>query len=152
MEFYHGTSKSKYQNILKEGILYGVEENVIHRRTYLTPDINEARCYGDVVLKVHYNPEEHIGKHNYVEGCWQFRVYEPIDLKDVELIEYYEPVPIQYITHPRIFDDKHCVECDTILDYNLYKPYGYNTINDTILYVAVCPECKTLDFITIQKN
>ncbi len=91
MVLYHGTSKENWNIIQKEGILYGrrfvVDDkgNVIKevdRCTYLAIDPEEAKCYGDVVLQVEYNPLS--SKHNnYKEGCWQIRVYEPIPLSDV---------------------------------------------------------------------
>lgn len=91
MVFYHGTSKENWNAIQKEGILYGrryITDNngniikEVSRCTYLAVNIEEAKCYGDVVLQVEYNPIN--SKHNnYKEGCWQVRVYEPIPLSNV---------------------------------------------------------------------
>lgn len=91
MVFYHGTSKENWNAIQKEGILYGrrfITDNKgnitkeVDRCTYLAVDLEEAKCYGDVVLQVEYNPLN--SKHNnYKEGCWQVRVYEPIPLSNV---------------------------------------------------------------------
>ena len=91
MIFYHGTSKENWNAIQKEGILYGRRfvtgnnGNIIKevdRCTYLAVDLEEAKCYGDVVLQVEYNPTN--SKHNnYKENCWQIRVYEPIPLSNV---------------------------------------------------------------------
>lgn len=91
MVFYHGTSKENWNKIQKEGILYGrrfvIDDNgniikELDRCTYLAIDLKEAKCYGDVVLQVEYNPLS--SKHNnYKEGCWQVRVYEPIPLSNV---------------------------------------------------------------------
>ena len=103
MKFYHGTTLENWKLIQEEGILFGrryiidndgnkLEE--VSRCTYLTPMIEEARCYGDVVLEVEYEPYDGNGnkKHNnYIEDCWQFRVYEPISIKDVKLIEVKKP-------------------------------------------------------------
>ena len=87
MKFYHGTSIEKYIAIQKEGILYGrrvgVNNKEINRCAYIATDIDEAKCYGDVVLSVEYNPLKNKAMNNYIEGCWQFRVYEPIPLSDV---------------------------------------------------------------------
>ena len=96
MIFYHGTSKENWNTIQKEGILYGRrfitddDGNIIKevdRCTYLATDLEEAKCYGDVVLQVEYNPLN--SKHNnYKEGCWQVRVYEPIPLSNIRRILY----------------------------------------------------------------
>ncbi len=87
MRFYHGTSMENYIAIQKEGILYGRRDGVngkeISRCTYLTTDIDEAKSYGDVVLSVEYDPLKNKTMNNYVEGCWQFRVYEPIALSEI---------------------------------------------------------------------
>ena len=94
MIFYHGTSKENWNAIQKEGILYGrrfVTDNgniikEVDRCTYLAVDLEEAKCYGDVVLQVEYNPLN--SKHNnYKEGCWQVRVYEPIPIYKIQEIK-----------------------------------------------------------------
>lgn len=46
--------------------------------TYLTPMIEVAKDYGDVVLEVEYDPYSNPEMNNYIVGGWQFRVYEPI--------------------------------------------------------------------------
>lgn len=96
MVFYHGTSKENWNVIQKEGILYGrrfvVDDkgNIIKevdRCTYLAVELEEAKCYGDVVLQVEYNPFEHKDKNNYINGCWQVRVYEPIPISKIQEIK-----------------------------------------------------------------
>lgn len=96
MVFYHGTSKESWNAIRKEGVLYGrrfvVDDkgNIIKevdRCTYLAVDLEEAKCYGDVVLQVEYNPFEHKEKNNYINGCWQVRVYEPIPISKIQEIK-----------------------------------------------------------------
>lgn len=99
MIFYHGTTQDAWKQIQQEGILFGrliVIDNETQRRsskynpsrcTYLTPMIEEAKCYGDVLLQVEYDPYRHPKKNNYIEDCWQFRVYEPIPLTKVKRIE-----------------------------------------------------------------
>ena len=106
MTFYHGTSKESWQQIQEEGVLFGrryVVDNEGHiikevdRCTYLATDIAEARQYGEVVLKVEYNPFNTLGRikrdkrnlplNNYSPDGWQLRVYEPIPLSNVELIQ-----------------------------------------------------------------
>lgn len=83
MKFYHGTSEDNWNKIQEEGVLFGVREFAKSRATYLTTDINEAKQYGRVILQVEYNPLEHPDMNNYVDGCWQLRVYEPIALASI---------------------------------------------------------------------
>ena len=95
MVFYHGTSKENWNAIQKEGILYGrrfvTDDNgniikEIDRCTYLAVDLEEAKCYGDVVLQVEYNPLNS-KRNNYKEGCWQVRVYEPIPISKIQEVK-----------------------------------------------------------------
>ena len=91
MIFYHGTSEENWEKIKKEGILFGRLSNPnskYHpsRCTYLTTDINEAKCYGKVILKVKYNPLINPKMNNYINECWQLRVYESIKLENIEVI------------------------------------------------------------------
>lgn len=95
MVFFHGTSKENWNAIQKEGILFGrrfvTDDNgniikEVDRCTYLAVDLEEAKCYGDVVLQVEYNPLN--SKHNnYKEGCWQVRVYEPIPISKIQEVK-----------------------------------------------------------------
>lgn len=94
MVFYHGTTEENWQRIQEEGILYGRRfftdgETVreVSRCTYLAVDVEEAKEYGNVILQVEYNPFKHKKMNNYIEGCWQVRVYEPIPLSNVRRIE-----------------------------------------------------------------
>lgn len=96
MIFYHGTSKENWSAIQKEGILYGRRYitanngNVIKevdRCTYLAIDIEEAKYYGEIVLQVEYDPTIHPKMNNYIDSCWQFRVYEPITIKNIKVIK-----------------------------------------------------------------
>lgn len=86
MKFYHGTSKENWDAIQQEGVLFGRRGNTASRCTYLAKDKEEAEQYGDIVLEVEYNPLEHPDNNNYCSGCWQFRVYEPIPLKHLRVI------------------------------------------------------------------
>lgn len=97
MIFYHGTSQEHWKQIQKEGLLWGrrfITDNKgnilkeVKRCTYLATDIEEAKCYGDVILEVEYDPFEHKNRNNYCNECWQVRVYEPIDI--VKIIKYKE--------------------------------------------------------------
>ena len=94
MIFYHGTSQENWKAIQQEGFLYGrryiTDSNgnilkEINRCTYLATDLEEAKHYGDIVLQVEYDPKasEH---NNYIDGCWQLRVYEPIPLSQIKLV------------------------------------------------------------------
>lgn len=105
MVFYHGTTQEAWDAIQGEGILWGrrfIVDNSgkpikeVDRCTYLAVEKKEAEQYGDVLLKVEYNPFNSRGfirkgkrgmpLNNYIEGCWQVRVYEPIPLTDIEKI------------------------------------------------------------------
>ena len=81
MIFYHGTSKKNWDSIQREGVLFN------GRVTYLTTDLAEAKCYGDVVLQVEYDPTIHPNLNNYVDDCWQFSVYEPITIETIKAME-----------------------------------------------------------------
>lgn len=92
MIFYHGTTKDNWQKIKEEGVLFGrryvlnIDGSInreVERCTYLAVDKEEAKCYGDVVLEVEYNPLSS-KRNNYVDGCWQVRVYEPIPLSQIK--------------------------------------------------------------------
>ena len=96
MTFYHGTTSENWKLIQNEGVLYGRRYiigndgtiiNEVDRCTYLATDVDEAKCYGDVVLQVHYDPSENKKKNNYIDGCWQVRVYEPIPLENVKVLK-----------------------------------------------------------------
>ena len=99
MKFYHGTSEEKWKKIQEEGVLWGYNihknpdgtEYRGYRYTYLTPEIEVANEYGDVLLEVEYDPVGIDGRgiDNYgfdpPEGqtCWQFSVFIPIPIKNV---------------------------------------------------------------------
>lgn len=95
MIFYHGTSEDNWKTIQEEGILYGRRyvlnnDGTIHhevdRCTYLAVDLEEAKQYGNVILEVEYNPHEHPKKNNYIDDCWQVRVYEPISINNIKRV------------------------------------------------------------------
>lgn len=90
MKFYHGTSIENWNEIQKEGILFGRRfwgKKEVDRCTYLATNVEEAKCYGDIVLEVEYDPYKHKKMNNYIEGCWQLRVYEPILISNIKIIE-----------------------------------------------------------------
>ena len=86
MKFYHGTSKENWKRIQEEGILFGIRDKCPSRCTYLTPILEESKSYGEVILEVEYNPYDNPKMNNYVEDCWQVRVYEPIPISNIKLL------------------------------------------------------------------
>lgn len=57
------------------------------RCTYLAIDKEEWQKYWDILLEIEYDPFKNTLENNYIEGCWQVRVYEPILLKDITVIQ-----------------------------------------------------------------
>jgi len=78
MIFFHRTTIQKWLEIQNEGILFGKHTNPI-RYTYLSPTEDISLDYGDVLLKIQYEPKGQPND-NYSPGCWQFSVFEPIPL------------------------------------------------------------------------
>jgi hypothetical protein len=89
MKWYHGTNKKAWELIKKERLLFGFDrfKHDSPRKTYLAADMQEAKCYGDVLLEVEYNPLVHPEMNNYVPDCWQIRVYEPIPIKNIKCLK-----------------------------------------------------------------
>jgi hypothetical protein len=99
MKFYHGTTEKVWKLVQKEGVLWGYNMHKEpdgttrrgYRYTYLTPEINVAKGYGDVILEIEYEP---VGKgiDNYGfdppegETCWQFSVFVPIGIDKIKRI------------------------------------------------------------------
>ncbi|HEC66951.1 MAG TPA: hypothetical protein ENI23_16875 [bacterium] len=81
MIFYHGTSKEKWKQIQKQGYLLNGRDLGLVPVTWLATELAEAKCYGEVILQVEYIPGT--GKDNYIEGCWQLRVYTKIPLANI---------------------------------------------------------------------
>ena len=81
------------------GIYHGTNGKKGYRHTYLTHEIEVAQMYGDVVLEVEYTPrgigvrDEQGVFDNYGFDpppgmiCWQFAVFQPIPLGDINLVE-----------------------------------------------------------------
>lgn len=99
MKFYHWTKEECWERIKREWCLWW--ERYVRwwspsRCTYLTPDIEEAKKYWNIVLEVEYNPYKHRRENNYMKGCWQFRVYEPIPLENLKVAiiqeDYLKPI------------------------------------------------------------
>ena len=90
MKFYHWTSKDKREQIQWEWILRWIREvEWMHpsRCTYLAVDKNEAKHYWEVVLEVEYDVNKHPEENNYCEWCWQVRVYEPIQMENIKVLD-----------------------------------------------------------------
>lgn len=86
MLFYHGTTEENFKDITNEGILFG-KRGTYSRCTYLATDIKEAKCYGNYILEVNYDPLINPNENNYIDGCWQLRIYEPIPISNIKLIQ-----------------------------------------------------------------
>lgn len=84
MKFYHGTSLSVWRKIQEEGVLWG-KRNTPSRCTYLALNYDDAKKFGEVVLEVDYEPKTLVD--NYVDGCWQVRVYDPLPINQINRLE-----------------------------------------------------------------
>lgn len=82
--WYHATTLDCWSEIQREGVLWG-KRKAPSRCTYLAAKVENAIHYGEVILEVHFNPEEH-KPNNFHPDCWQCRVYCPIELKLIRLI------------------------------------------------------------------
>ena len=90
LTFYHGTNQHGLNEANKQGFLLhkrivlddkGNPSKIFNKAkavTYLAVDVEEAKQYGDIILKVKYNPFKNPKMNNYVKWGWQVRVYEPI--------------------------------------------------------------------------
>ena len=97
MTFYHGTTKENWEQIQKDGELFGYSRIVSNDRktvlqefrlTYLATDKKDAECYGDVILEVEYDPyRKGACCNSFNEDCWQIRVYEPISISNIKRIK-----------------------------------------------------------------
>lgn len=100
MKCYHGTSEEKWKLIQEEGVLWGYNTYTnpdgstyrSYRYTYLSPDLEISKNYGNIVLEIDYEPTGITGIDNYGfdppegETCWQFSVFIPIELNKVKRI------------------------------------------------------------------
>ena len=101
---YHGTKDDLWKQIQNEGVLWGrhwYKGKEIYRYTYLSPYIDVAEKYGDVLLEIRYTPKGVGFRHDVYgaydnfgfnppsqdETCWQFSVFVPIPLRDVTRIK-----------------------------------------------------------------
>lgn len=134
MKYYHGTNKECWKDIKKEKQLLGHPRKAAglkigksnNRYTCLTPDINEAKCYGNIILEVEYMP---IGKMNkdIVDGfyfgktidsfqeIWELKVFVPIHINQ-----------IRKLTKKEVGDIKFNEE-KTIIEFNNYIKFKNNS-------------------------
>ena len=91
MEFWHGTYKDDWEKVQEQGFLLHERATEAFPRmspcTYLAVDKEEAMEYGDILLKVKYNPRKNPKENNFTKDCWQVRVYEKIPIKDIECVK-----------------------------------------------------------------
>lgn len=98
MRFFHGTNQESWLKIQQEGVLWGGDTwhktggKQGYRYTYLTPEIEIAKEYGDVILEIEYEPKgvgSHIDNYGFDPPpgmtCWQFSVFVPIGIKRINL-------------------------------------------------------------------
>lgn len=94
LTFWHGTTKEGWAFVKKQGsLIYPRATEMFPNASpcvYLAKSRDEAEQYGDVILKIMYDPRKNPDKNNYIKNGWQMRVYEPIPLKDVKHIATYE--------------------------------------------------------------
>ena len=96
MVFYHGTTKTAWQTIQDEGVLWGIRKMPEgspfnpDRCTYLAVEKADAMGWipedeEEVILEVEYDPKAPgVGiRNNWIPGCWQVRVYEPIPIANI---------------------------------------------------------------------
>lgn len=137
MIFYHGTNIENWKLIQEEGVLFGRhffngKEDVM-RRTCLAIDIEEARCYGPVILVVEYDPFKHKENNTYTDDCYEFRVFKPITIDNVNLLEINDNY-VEYADMYRVINNKYHIPkfeiikfktllCDKIYNF-IYKNFN----------------------------
>jgi len=84
--WYHGTSRHAWDLIQKEGFLLGVNKDR-RRFTFLSKDKDEARMYGDILLKVEYDPISDLFNNNFgPENYQEIKVTSPIHLSKIKKV------------------------------------------------------------------
>ena len=86
--WYHGTSESAFQKIQKEGKLWGKHSNG-RRFTYLCLNKEEADMYGDITLRVVYDPTLDLENNNFSPDSLEMgeiKVASPIGISNVRRI------------------------------------------------------------------
>lgn len=81
--WYHGTSAHAWKKIQKDGFLLGVGPNN-RRFTFLALERGEAQAYGDIVLRVEYDPRKDFFNNNYFPDCLEVKVTSKIPLTNIK--------------------------------------------------------------------
>ena len=84
--WYHGTTEEAWKRIQKDGSLLG-KHNDGKRYTYLALEKEEADCYGDVTLRIKYDPTLDLDNNNFYPDCLEMRVASPIKIAQVKRIK-----------------------------------------------------------------
>ena len=84
--WYHGTSYNNWKMIQKEGILLGKKNDKGKRFTFLALEREEADVYGDITLRVEYDPESDLDNNNFIPHCLEVRTITPIPLSNLRRI------------------------------------------------------------------
>jgi len=86
---YHGTCVDGWAETQQQGFLLHrrfIDDKEISPCTYLATDLEEARCYGEYVLEVQFDPVVDV-PNNYHPDAWQCRCYATIPIDRITLIE-----------------------------------------------------------------
>lgn len=78
--WYHGTSEQAWKQIQKEGKLWG-EHKDNRRFTHLCVDKEEASMYGNVIIRVEYNPINDLDNNDFSPDAFELgaiKVTSPI--------------------------------------------------------------------------
>lgn len=83
---YHGIYLEDYKLMMQRGYLLHDRAEGMSPCVYLTPDFEEAKCYGDIVLEIELEENNPVFKDsNYSKDCWQARFYSKIDIKYIDI-------------------------------------------------------------------
>lgn len=84
--WYHGTTREAWEQIVKDGFLWGKPKNSNRRFTYLAREKEEANLYGEVTIQVNYNPEDDLENNNYTPECLDMKVSSQISISRLKKI------------------------------------------------------------------
>jgi len=83
--WYHGTTKEAFKKIQRDKVLWGVQPNG-KRFTYLCLDKEEADAYGEITLRVDYDPVMDLDNNNFNPDSLDMKVTSPIPVTSVKRI------------------------------------------------------------------
>ena len=86
--WYHGTTEEAWKKIQKEGFLWGTHKNG-RRFTYLCLNRDEASHYGDITLRVEYDPILDLDNNNFSPDTFEMgeiKVTSPIQATNVRKV------------------------------------------------------------------